>query len=67
MLFRSKYAGKIKFVNINVDENKRLAAELSIKGLPTLMVYKGGAAASTHMGRLDKERVHDILQTAVSP
>lgn len=61
-----KYAGQIKFVNINVDENKRLAGALSIKGIPTLMVYKGGAAASTHMGRLDKERVDAILQSAAS-
>ncbi len=61
-----QYDGRIKFVNVNVDENKRLAGQLGVKGVPTLLVYKGGAAVSTHTGRLDKERVDDILQAAAS-
>jgi len=57
-----KYAGKVKFVNINVDENKKLARELQIKGVPTLMVYKGGAKVSADTGKLPKEKVEAILK-----
>jgi thioredoxin 1 len=61
----AEYAGKVKFVNINVDENRKLAQQLQIKGVPTLMVFKGGMKMSTDMGSLPKEKVEEILKSAV--
>jgi thioredoxin 1 len=61
----AKHAGKVKFVNINVDENKKLAKQLAVKGIPTLMVFKDGNAVSSNTGRLSKDRVAEILNSAV--
>ncbi len=61
-----KYAGKVKFVNVNVDENKNLIKQLAVKGVPTLIVFKGGSAISTNTGRLDKDKVEEILQNAAA-
>jgi thioredoxin 1 len=62
----SKYAGKIKFVNVNVDENMALTRDLKIKGVPTMMVYKGGKLVSADTGMLGKERVSAILSSAAA-
>ncbi|OPY78792.1 MAG: Thioredoxin [Syntrophorhabdus sp. PtaU1.Bin058] len=59
-----RYAGKVKFVNINVDENKTLAQKLGVKEVPTIMVYKRGAAESTNPGRIDRNKIAEIIQSA---
>ncbi len=61
-----KYAGKIKFVNVNVDENMKLAQQLAVKGIPTMMVFKGGALVPSDTGKLPQERVEEILKSAAA-
>ncbi|ABB32870.1 Thioredoxin domain protein [Geobacter metallireducens RCH3] len=60
----AKYAGKVKFVNINVDGNRKLADQLAVKEVPALMVYKGGSAVATATGKLPREKVAEMLQDA---
>lgn len=62
----AKYAGKVKFVNVNVDENMKLARELKVKGVPSLMVYKGGVMVSADTGKLPKEKVEEIMKNAAA-
>ena len=45
-----KYGDRIKFVNINVDENRDIAKELNIIAIPTVIFYKKGQAVSTIKG-----------------
>ena len=42
--------GKIKIAKFNVDENPRVASELGIRSIPTLMVFKGGQRVATKVG-----------------
>lgn len=58
----AQYAGKVKFVNVNVNENRKLAGKLAIKGVPTLMVYQGGNPVSTTTGRIDNAKLAELLQ-----
>jgi len=37
-----EYEGKIRFVKINVMENRRLAITLRVMGVPTFLFYKAG-------------------------
>ena len=48
------YAGKIKIVKVDVDSNKEIAQKHGIRGIPTLMVFKGGSAQATKVGALSK-------------
>lgn len=57
-----KYQGKVKFVNINSDDNRRLAQQLQIKGVPTLMVFREGAPVSSDTGNIAKEKVDELLK-----
>ena len=43
-------AGKAKIVKLNIDENPTTAAQFGIRGIPTLMIFKGGEPVSTKVG-----------------
>lgn len=37
----NQYAGKVKFVKVNVDENPKTPANYGVRGIPTLIMFKG--------------------------
>ena len=45
-----EYAGKIKIVKVNVDENPDTAAGLGVRGIPALFMFKDGEVISNRMG-----------------
>lgn len=57
-------AGKVKFVNINMDGNRKLAEQLGVKEVPAMMLYRGGSAVATASGKLSKDKVAEILKGA---
>ena len=44
------YTDKVKFVKVNTDEAPELAVEFGIRGVPSLVFFKDGKAASTLVG-----------------
>ncbi|HQW57470.1 MAG TPA: thioredoxin TrxA [Gammaproteobacteria bacterium] len=57
------YAGKIKIVKLNVDENNTTAAKFGIRGIPTLLVFKNGKVAATKVGHLTKSQLSEFLDS----
>jgi thioredoxin 1 len=53
---------KAKVIKIDVDKNQELAEALRIKGLPTLMVYKGGQMIWRQSGELDANSIINLIQ-----
>jgi thioredoxin 1 len=49
-------AGKVKITKLNTDENPEIAAQFGVRGIPTLMLFKGGEVADTKVGWLSKTR-----------
>src|SRR5512143_3999675 len=45
-----KYQGKTKVVKLNVDDNNPTAQNCGIKGIPTLILFKGGVEAERVVG-----------------
>ncbi|HEX3053033.1 MAG TPA: thioredoxin [Aggregatilineaceae bacterium] len=45
-----EYAGRMKFAKLNVDENPLTANQLQIRGIPTLLVYRGGKLVDKIVG-----------------
>ena len=56
------YAGKVKIVKMNIDENPNTPTKYGIRSIPTLMLFKGGAAQSTTVGALSKSQITDFLE-----
>ena len=57
-----EYKGKIKFVQMNVAENRDTPARFGIRSIPTLMLFKGGAVAQTIIGAYPKSRIDEELR-----
>ena len=51
------YAGKLKVVKLNVDENPDTARELGIRGVPTLLLFKNGQVAAQKVGAMSKSQL----------
>ncbi|MDE2048538.1 MAG: thioredoxin TrxA [Betaproteobacteria bacterium] len=56
-----EYGGKVQVVKVNVDENRGTAAKYGIRGIPTLMLFKGGNAAATKVGAISKSQLTAFL------
>lgn len=53
----SGYDGKLQIAKMNVDENQDVPAKFGIRGIPTLMLFKGGQLAATKVGALSKAQL----------
>ncbi len=51
------YNGKVTVAKMNVDQNREVPAKFGIRGIPTLMIFKGGQLAATKVGALSKAQL----------
>ena len=58
-------AGKVKVAKINVDENPVVASKYGVRGMPTLMVFKDGKVAATHLGAMSKQAITDWIKQSI--
>lgn len=49
-----EYAGKVKVVKINVDENPNTPAQMGVRGIPALFMFKDGQVVSNKTGAAPK-------------
>jgi thioredoxin 1 len=56
-----QYAGKLQICKMNVDENRDTPAKFGIRGIPTLMVFKGGELAQTQVGAAGKAQLQALI------
>lgn len=55
------YEGRLQIAKMNVDENRDIPAKFGIRGIPTLMLFKGGQLAATKVGALSKAQLTAFL------
>jgi thioredoxin 1 len=53
----SVYKDKLQIAKMNVDENRDIPAKFGIRGIPTLMLFKGGQLAATKVGAMSKAQL----------
>ena len=51
----TEYAGKIKVGKMNTDENQQVPMRYQIRGIPTLLLFKGGQVVEQVVGLAQKE------------
>ncbi|MFL5335429.1 MAG: thioredoxin [Geminicoccaceae bacterium] len=61
----SNRAGEVSVVKLDVDANPEATLRFGIKGLPTLMLFKGGQPVASQVGVLPKARLEAWLADAV--
>jgi len=62
----TQYAGRLKVLKMNVDENINSPGQFNIRGIPTLLVYKDGKVAEQIVGAYPKDKIVEILERHVS-
>ena len=51
------YAGRLQVAKMDVDKNTEVPGKFGIRGIPTLMIFKGGQIAATKVGALSKAQL----------
>ena len=57
------YEGKIKIAKLNIDENPNTPPKFGIRGIPTLMLFKGGEVEATKVGALSKSQLTAFIDS----
>ena len=60
------FTGKLKVVKLNVDENVNSPGRFNVRGIPTLLIFKGGQVADQIVGAVPKEQIQKILERHVN-
>jgi thioredoxin 1 len=61
-----KYTGNAKVVKINVDENPAISQRYGIKGIPTLILFKGGKEEERVVGATSKDAISRMIDKHAS-
>jgi len=59
------YAGKVKVGKVNVDFNNQVAMQYGIRGIPALLVFKGGSVANQIVGAVPKNNITQKLDEVI--
>ena len=59
------YDGKLKIAKLNIDENPGTPPKYGIRGIPTLMLFKGGDVEATKVGALSKSQLTAFIDSNI--
>jgi thioredoxin 1 len=60
-----EYEGKLKVCKVDVDANPDIPPKFGIRGIPTLILFKGGNAEATKVGALSKTQLCEFVEEAI--
>ncbi len=62
-MIADEYAGRVKVGKLNVDENGGTAGRYNIRGIPTVLVFKGGQVVAQKVGAVGKPDLAALLDS----
>lgn len=60
-----QFQGKAKIVKMNVDDNMDTPSRFGIKGIPTLILFKGGVEQDRIVGATSRENIARLVEKYV--
>lgn len=61
-----EFEGKVKVVKVNSDDNQQVALNYQVRGLPTLILFKGGKEVDRKLGLQSEQDLKNLLGSAVN-
>lgn len=61
----TELAGKVKIVKVNVDHDQVAAAELGVRGIPAMFLFKDGKVVSNKVGAAPKAALQSWITSAI--
>ncbi len=62
----TKYAGKVTFYKMNVDEQNEVSQQYNVMSIPTFILFKGGEAKDSFIGVKSKEDISSRLDALLA-
>jgi len=62
----TEMSGDITIAKVNIDENPQTPGKYGVRGIPTLMIFKGGEVASTKIGAMAKGKVEEWIKETLA-
>ncbi|QIK41905.1 thioredoxin [Pontivivens nitratireducens] len=59
------YDGRVKIVKVNVDENPNSPAQLGVRGIPALFMFKDGQVVSNKTGAAPKAALQGWIEESL--
>ena len=56
------YDGKVKIVKMNVDDNPSTPGKYGVRGIPTLILFKGGEIVDQLVGAIPKAQIKELVE-----
>ena len=60
-----EYDGKIKICKMDVDSNPETPMKYNVRGIPTLIILKGGDMIDTKVGALSRNQLKEFIEAAL--
>ena len=60
-----QYEGKVKVAKINVDHDQAVAAQLGVRGIPALFLFKDGQVVSNKIGAAPKAALKGWIEESI--
>ncbi|GAB4382806.1 thioredoxin [Albidovulum sp.] len=60
-----QFAGRVKIVKVNVDENPNSPMQLGVRGIPALFLFKDGQVVSNKVGAAPKAALQSWIESAI--
>tara|TARA_R110002096_G_scaffold46032_8_gene123104 strand:+ start:9723 stop:10043 length:321 start_codon:yes stop_codon:yes gene_type:complete len=57
--------GKVKIVKVNVDENPNSPAQMGVRGIPSLFLFKDGQVVANKTGAAPKAALADWINQSI--
>jgi len=61
----TEYDGKLKIAKLNIDENPKTPQNYSVRGIPTLMIFKDGSIEDYKVGALSKSQLIAFIDSTI--
>ena len=58
-----EYGDKIRVAKLNIDDNPATPPKYGIRGIPTLMLFKGGNVEATKVGAVSKSQLAAFIDS----
>jgi thioredoxin 1 len=58
-------AGQLTVAKVNIDENPKSPTKYGVRGIPTMILFKGGKAVATKIGALPKSKLYEWIESVL--
>ncbi len=59
--------GRLTVAKVNIDDNPQTPRKYNVRGIPTMILFKGGQVAATKIGALPKSKLYEWVESVLQP